>query len=88
MKGSDLVYELPLTLKEIATGTQKTISLQHQSGSEKITVKIPKGMITGKNYDCPAREAPVLSAAHPGIFLFRRKYSVTPYMALKTMICI
>jgi curved DNA-binding protein len=47
-KGSDLVYELPLTLKEIATGTKKTVSFQHQDRSEKITVKIPKGMISGK----------------------------------------
>ena len=47
-KGADLVYELPLTLEEVATGTSKTISYQHQGRSEKITVKIPKGMISGK----------------------------------------
>ena len=47
-KGSDLVYELPLTLQEVATGTSKTVSFQHQDRSEKITVKIPKGMISGK----------------------------------------
>lgn len=47
-KGSDLVYELPLTLQEITTGTSKNISLQHQGRSEKLTVKIPKGMIAGK----------------------------------------
>ena len=47
-KGSDLVYELPLTLQEIASGTSKTISLQHQGRLEKLTVKIPKGMIAGK----------------------------------------
>jgi curved DNA-binding protein len=47
-KGSDLIYELPLTLQEIATGTSKTVSLQHRGHTEKITVKIPKGMISGK----------------------------------------
>jgi curved DNA-binding protein len=47
-KGADLVYELPLTLKEVATGTSKTISLQHQGYSEKVTVKVPKGLIAGK----------------------------------------
>lgn len=47
-KGSDLVYEMPLTLREVAFGTQKTITLQHQGRSENITVKIPKGMIGGK----------------------------------------
>lgn len=47
-KGADLVYELPLTLAEAATGTSKTISLQHGDRSEKVTIRIPPGMITGK----------------------------------------
>jgi len=47
-KGSDLEYELPLTLEEVAAGTQKIVSFQHKGRSEKITVKIPKGMISGK----------------------------------------
>ena len=47
-KGSDLIYELPLTLREVATGTGKTVSIQHEGRSDKITVTIPKGMITGK----------------------------------------
>jgi len=47
-KGSDLEYELPLTLEEVAAGTQKIVSFQHKGRSEKITVKIPKGMIAGK----------------------------------------
>jgi curved DNA-binding protein len=47
-KGSDLEYELPLTLEEVVAGTQKIISFQHKGRSEKITVKIPKGMISGK----------------------------------------
>ena len=48
VKGSDLVYELPLTLREIAAGTSKVITLQHQGHSENLTVKIPKGLIAGK----------------------------------------
>ena len=47
-KGSDLEYELSLTLEEVAAGTQKIVSFQHKGRSEKITVKIPKGMISGK----------------------------------------
>jgi curved DNA-binding protein len=47
-KGSDLVYELPLTLEEVAEGSSKTVSFQHQGRTEKITVKIPKGMVSGK----------------------------------------
>ncbi len=47
-KGSDLVYELPLTLQEVATGCNKTVTFQHQGRTETINVKIPKGMIHGK----------------------------------------
>ena len=47
-KGADLEYELPLSLQEVAKGTQKVVSFQYKSRSEKITVKIPKGMISGK----------------------------------------
>ena len=47
-KGSDLVYELALTLKEVAEGVSKTVKFQHKGQSENISVKIPRGMITGK----------------------------------------
>ncbi|MEE4355392.1 MAG: J domain-containing protein [Desulfococcaceae bacterium] len=48
VKGSDLVYEIPLTLKDITDGISKTISFQHKGKSENLTVRIPKGMISGK----------------------------------------
>jgi curved DNA-binding protein len=48
VKGSDIVYELPISLAEVASGTNRTISLQHTGHSEKITVKIPAGMANGK----------------------------------------
>jgi curved DNA-binding protein len=48
IKGSDLVYELPITLHDVANGSKKQISLQHQGRSETITVTIPKGMTSGK----------------------------------------
>ncbi|MBN1931591.1 MAG: J domain-containing protein [Desulfobacterales bacterium] len=48
LKGSDLIYELPLTIQEVAAGTRKTIFIQHEGRSEKLTVKIPEGMITDK----------------------------------------
>ena len=47
-KGSDLVYELPLTLQEVISGASKVVSFDHKGRSEKITVKIPKGMTSGK----------------------------------------
>jgi curved DNA-binding protein len=48
IKGDDLIYELPLTLRESASGTTKEFTMQHQGVPERITVKIPKGMTTGK----------------------------------------
>lgn len=48
LKGSDLVYELPLTLQEVAMGASKQVSFQHGPQSENLTVKIPKGLINGK----------------------------------------
>jgi len=47
-RGADLVYEIGLTLQEVATGVKKTISYTHAGKTENITVKIPQGMTTGK----------------------------------------
>ena len=48
IKGDDLIYELPLTLRESASGTTKELTMQQPGGPERVTVKIPKGMTTGK----------------------------------------
>lgn len=48
VKGTDLLYELPVTLRDVANGVQKQISLQHQGRTEKVSVRIPKGMLSGK----------------------------------------
>lgn len=48
VKGSDLLYELPLTLQEVLNGTTKTVAINQGGQQQRINVKIPKGMITGK----------------------------------------
>ncbi|MCU0590525.1 MAG: J domain-containing protein [Desulfobacterales bacterium] len=48
MPGEDIVYELSLTLAEVASGTTKQITIQNHGSPERITVKIPKGMMAGK----------------------------------------
>jgi curved DNA-binding protein len=65
-KGSDLVYELPLTLAEVATGSTKTVSFQHQGRTENITVKIPKGMISGKRLRLAGKGEPSPFGGPPG----------------------
>jgi len=47
-KGEDLVYDLPLTLQEMAAGGSRTIVLNRGGSQEKLTVRIPKGLIAGK----------------------------------------
>ena len=58
MKGSDVVYEMPLTLREIANGTNKTVTLQHQGQTERINVRIPKGMLSGKKLRLAGKGSP------------------------------
>jgi curved DNA-binding protein len=73
MKGSDLVYELPLTLKEVANGTTKTVSLQHQGYSQKVTVKIPKGLISGKKLRLAGKGSPSPVGGPPGDLFIQAK---------------
>jgi len=47
-RGDDLVYELAITLDEAAATTTKVISYPLDGRSEKISVKVPAGIATGK----------------------------------------
>ncbi len=58
VKGSDLVYELPVSLHEVATGASKAVAFEHQGRRENINVKIPKGMQDGKRLRVPGKGAP------------------------------
>ena len=73
VKGSDLVYELPLTLQEIAKGTNKVISFDHKGRHEKITVKIPKGMISGKKLRLAGKGEPSPYGGPPGDLYIQSK---------------
>lgn len=75
-KGTDLVYELPLTLREVASGTQKTLDIQHEGGTQRLTVKIPKGMITGKKLRLSGKGSPGPGGGIPGDLFIRSKVVV------------
>ena len=67
VKGSDVSYELPLTIQEITTGATRTLSLQTPSGAtDTLTVKIPKGMISGKKLRIAGRGQPSPYGGPPG----------------------
>lgn len=72
-KGDDIVYELPLMLQEVATGSSKTIHLQYEGRSERVTVKIPKGMITGKKLRLTGKGRPGLYGGPPGDLYVRSR---------------
>ena len=48
VRGQNLTYELSLTLEEAATTTNKVISYQEGGRHERVSVKVPAGISTGK----------------------------------------
>lgn len=73
IKGSDVIYEIPLTIKEVAEGATKTITIQHQGRTERVDVKIPKGMITGKKLRLAGKGEPGQFGGPPGDLLIQAK---------------
>jgi curved DNA-binding protein len=77
-KGADLEYELPLTLQEVATGIQKVVSFQHRGRSERLTVKIPKGMISGKKLRIAGKGEPSPYGGPSGDLFIKSKVLAGP----------
>ena len=82
-KGSDLVYELPLTLREVITGTSKTISFEHKGHSERVTVKIPKGMVTGKKLRLANKGEQSPFGGSPGDLYIQAKVMDNPLFSIE-----
>jgi curved DNA-binding protein len=82
-KGTDLVYELPLTYQEIARGADKTISFQHKGRSESLSVKIPRGMIDGKKLRIAAKGEPSQFGGPPGDLYIQAKTTADPLFTSK-----
>ena len=82
-KGSDLVYELPLTLREVITGTSKTISFEHKGHSERVTVKIPKGMVTGKKLRLAGKGEQSPFGGSPGDLYIQAKVMDDPLFSIE-----
>jgi curved DNA-binding protein len=82
-KGSDLVYELPLTIEEIINGAQKTLSFQHGDRQETLTVKIPKGMVPGKKVRLSGKGDPGYSGGPAGDLFIKSILMEHPVYELK-----
>jgi curved DNA-binding protein len=83
MKGSDVVYELPLTLREVLNGVEKTVAIQNQGRTERISVKIPKGMTSGKKLRLTGKGNASPYGGPPGDLYIQAKVLNDPVYALE-----
>ncbi len=65
-KGQDLQVEMPITLHEMAFGTEKLVSFSHDRQVEKISVKIPPGTLPGKRLRLSGKGSPSPMGGPPG----------------------
>ena len=82
VKGSDLVYEFPLTIQEVLRGTTKTIALEQGGHQKKIDVKIPKGMTTGKKLRLAGKGQPGAFGGPPGDLYIQAKVLDDPVFSV------
>ena len=73
IKGSDIEYELPIYINEVVSGTTKTLTLKYNKNSEKVTIKVPKGMSTGKKLRIPGKGEQSPYGGNPGDLFIRIK---------------
>lgn len=66
MKGQDLVYELSLTLEDVANGAEKLIAYDLGGAQERVSVKIPAGIKSGKKLRLPGKGRPGIQGGPPG----------------------
>lgn len=66
VKGEDLQVEVPVTLHEIAFGTEKLISFNRNGQVERVTVKIPPGTLPGKKLRVAEKGRPSPFGGPPG----------------------
>ncbi len=66
-KGQDLEYNLSISIEEAYTGSEKRISFKKDDGGlSEVTVKIPKGIDTGKKLRLSGRGLPGSNGGPPG----------------------
>ena len=76
VKGSDLTYELSVSLNEILSGSEKTISLRREGKTENVSVKIPKGIKAGQKLRLSGKGNPSPYGGPPGdLFLIVNEQS-------------
>ena len=65
-KGQDQTYELAVSLEDVLNGVEKNISLRRNGSNQNISVKVPKGIESGKRLRLTGKGAPSSSGGPPG----------------------
>ncbi len=70
-QGTDLVYELPVTLEEVFHGATKMVSYRRGAQVERVSVKVPAGVSTGKKLRLSGKGEPGAQGAPAGDLYIR-----------------
>ncbi len=73
VKGEDMQVEVPITLHEMASGTEKPISFMRGGQVEKLSVKIPAGTLPGKRLRIAEKGRPSPMGGSPGDLFVKLK---------------
>jgi curved DNA-binding protein len=65
-RGTDLVYELPVSLEEVFHGADKMVSYRRGGNVERVSVKVPAGITTGKKLRLGGKGEPGPPGGAPG----------------------
>ena len=81
-QGADQMYELAITLKEAAQGAEKQLSFRLGKKMEKVVVKIPPGITTGKKLRIPGKGEPGQAGGPAGDLFMQIKVLEDPLFQL------
>lgn len=80
VKGSDVTYELTVSLEEVLNGSKKTVNLRRNGHDNNISVTIPKGIESGKRLRLSGKGNPSSSGGPAGDLYL--KINVEPHSVL------
>ena len=76
-KGQDVTYQLSVSLEDVLNGAEKEIALGYNGSNKNVSVKIPKGIETGKKLRLKGKGGQAPPGGVPGdLFL---KVDVSPH---------
>ena len=82
-RGDDQMYELSITLREAALGAEKQLSFPTGKKTEKVMVKIPPGISTGKKLRISGKGGPGLTGGPSGDLFIQIKVMEDPIFKLE-----